>query len=1020
MTWIHLPFVKGQDQTLDPKIAPLGVLNLALDCRIDKEGRIVKRPGYQTFGQITWVNGTIASPIQGIWSRENERVVVGGDRLYSYTNHGWRDWGLLSSVGVPERRASIRNNSSGTSDVSGAIHDPSIAVIGDLVCVVAAANGQINAIVYDANDWSIRDQASLASGSPATGNARPQVVAVGSVFVCVWVSTAASQLIFSTYDTAALTSAQWSVEAVLLPFTNRFDLAPYSATHYLLVTPTNAYSVTPAGVLSTTTAHGLTGQQLAVCGLPGEPASVAALDTVTGALTFRSWAGAGANPFAGASAGVIVHSTNLDYAAGPTLTRKSATAHTIAVSTAPIRSTGFPGQERTTWLEFTPATGATLDIVQRSGFQLASKSAYVGDTIYTWGANYSRYDRSYFLEGHTTSNDATIQTTFARSEAIDIMPVAAGTLQLEPPPSIAPITLDGQLYLLTALEFISIGSVASASPTTAVDIAQVPIGGAERYQSAEVGGCLYLAGGLLQMFDSHLAYENGFLTGPVLRAATPGSGGGGLMVPGGYQYVVTREWRDGKGQRHISQVSDPVSVTLTGGDNRVTLQISQASVNNRTPRWIAGGPAAVNPYQFYFVFHVWRTLNGGTVFYRVTGDNGLFDPTNGTSPTPPALFTYIDNAADSALAGPAGQNVVLYTQGQRGALSGPLQHDPPPPCRYIWPGKDRVIVGGLEHPDQVRWSKTFFDGEPLEFSEDLSFRKRVPGRVKAVAVLDDAWIVFTETRVYAIFGEGPDDSGVGSFAEPREIPSAVGCIDWRSVVVTPAGLMFQGRPDAIYLLPRGLGAPVEISRPVIDVLRLPGARVVASRVITAKGVAMFAIAASGSVTRHLVYDLRTGQWTMDLPYGGTTNPPVGFAEWDTLLAWCTDSEIRQEQAGFTDDALTYDLVIETHPLRPGGLQRSVRCRRVEAIGEYRGDADLTIEAAPDDAQAFTHDAIWTVDTLAPGDTFRREWRLPVQKFGSVRFRLIAESSGPGLALTGITLESETRPGTPKLGLRHRA
>lgn len=1030
MGWIHLPFVAGQNQTPDPKIsalggpagiAPQGVLRYAENCRIDKEGRLVKRHGYVTLGQSTWLGGTLGFPIQGIWSRENERVTVAADRLYSFSNQGWRDWGMLSSVGVPERREAISNNSSGTSQLSGAIHDPSLAIIGGLVCVVAEANEQINAIVYDTADWSIRDQARLSAS--AADQWRPQVVAVGTFFVCVW--TGGTVLHFASYDTAAGTFAHWTADATLIAATTRFDLSPYSDTHFLMVTPLNAYTVTPAGVLSTTTAHGLTGDQLAVCGLPGSPVSVAALNIATGALAFRSWDGLAANPFSGVSSGVIVHSTNLDYSAGPTLTVKTPGTHTLAVSTAPIRSTSVPAAERTTWQEFAAPTGALGASVQRNGFQIASKSRYVSGRIFTWGANFSRYDRTYFLEAHTDANDGAIQTSFARNEAINIMPVAAGTATQDPPPAMLPITLDSQPYLLAPLEFISIGSVASAAPVTAIDIAQVPIGGTERYQSVEIGGCLYLAGGLLQMYDSHLAYENGFLTGPVIRSAIGSATGGGLVPSGLYQYVVTREWRDGKGQRHISQVSDPITAAI-GANTSVTLQISQTILTNRDPKWLSNGPP---PYQFYFVFHVWRTLNGGTVFYRVTSDRGLFDLPAGNSPAPPALLSYLDLAADSALAGPAGQNIVLYTQGVRGGLSGPLQHDPPPPCRYIWAGKDRVILGGLENPDEVRWSKFFFDGEPLEFSEDIGFRKRVPGRVKAVAALDDAWIVFTETRIYAIFGEGPDDSGVGSFAEPREIPSAVGCFDWRSLVLTPLGLLFQGRQEAIYLLPRGLGAPVEISRPVIDTLRIDGARITAARLMNTQSVVVFSVTASDPTeprpSRHLIYDLRTGQWTIDFPFLGGSSINVGLAEWDSLLAFCTTGEIRIERpAVYSDDAAWYGLTIETHPLRPGGLQRSVRCRRVEAIGEWRGNAGLRISAAPDDAQSFAYNASWLITGLVSGDMIRREWRLPVQKFGSVKVRLEeiqnATDITPGLALTGITLESETRQGPPRLGLANRA
>jgi hypothetical protein len=352
-------------------------------------------------------------------------------------------------------------------------------------------------------------------------------------------------------------------------------------------------------------------------------------------------------------------------------------------------------------------------------------------------------------------------------------------------------------------------------------------------------------------------------------------------------------------------------------------------------------------------------------------------------------------------------------------LSGPLQHDPPPPCKYLWPGKDRAIIGGLEKIDEVRWTKTYFPGEPLEFSEDFAFRKRVPGRVKAVATLDDAWIVFTETRIYAIFGEGPDDSGVGLFSEPRELPSEVGCVDWRSLVSTPLGLMFQAKPDALYLLPRGLGAPVEISRPIRDALQVLGMAVIAARLIAHQAAVVFLISAGGASTRNLVYDLRSGEWTVDFPFGGSL-PAVGLAEWDGLLVLCASDSIRIEStASISDAGAWFGVVIETHPLRPGGLQRSVRTRRIAIIFDWLATSGVRLEIAPDDAQTFlATSAAWGLAGLTVGDTFRREWRLPVQKFGSVRVRVsetqISGGLNQGLAFTGISLETESRPGMPRL------
>src|SRR4051812_1040447 len=95
MTLIHLPFLKGVDQSVDPKIAPMGVLKSAKNVRFDREGRIIKRPGFDAHPVISNYTGTpigdsafsyevFNSGIQAVFARGAEKVAVAGSRVCSY------------------------------------------------------------------------------------------------------------------------------------------------------------------------------------------------------------------------------------------------------------------------------------------------------------------------------------------------------------------------------------------------------------------------------------------------------------------------------------------------------------------------------------------------------------------------------------------------------------------------------------------------------------------------------------------------------------------------------------------------------------------------------------------------------------------------------------------------------------------------------------------------------------------------------------------------------------------------
>jgi hypothetical protein len=83
--------------------------------------------------------------------------------------------------------------------------------------------------------------------------------------------------------------------------------------------------------------------------------------------------------------------------------------------------------------------------------------------------------------------------------------------------------------------------------------------------------------------------------------------------------------------------------------------------------------------------------------------------------------------------------------------------------------------------------------------------------------MDDKAVFFSANNIWYVEGQGPPNTGAGSdLTTAVLVPSDVGCIDWRSIVEIPAGLMFQAPNGGIYLLDRGLNVTF-VGRDVQDV-----------------------------------------------------------------------------------------------------------------------------------------------------------------------------------------------------------
>ncbi|HEX6053739.1 MAG TPA: hypothetical protein VFZ21_30930 [Gemmatimonadaceae bacterium] len=997
MALIQLPFQKGQDSKIEAKVAPQGLLKTLSNARMTKLSRVAKRPGAVAKGLTGQSGSAVMSaslPVQAVLPSTAGLAIAkytdAEDRVYGFgSDSRWLTHGTLPPFEAPERLPGP------AAWGGGSVTEVSSAYANGLICTVFASSTDVSAIVYDVATRTIRDMESLDSGTVIR---KARVVACGNSFVACWAeNTSAESIRCRSFDTTAA-GGTWSAlqdmtnGLTLLAAQYDFDICSYSSTQIAVAFRKSSTELSlilwtfGAGTLADSVDFTADGVGLSVLGATGENIAVAWRDASDDDVKIQTF------------------DSTLTSVAGPTTIASTTAEGPVALlrgtsSVVHVLWTARTSGDARSWIRSVNTTSHALGTttVVLHGMGLASKPvALTSDLAYVWGTTDADFQRNYCLcslEFTSSSPIRGIHATLARDSALHWSD-AAHLAE-------APIfTLSGQSYIMWGHPRILGDTVETgAAPFVSCATALAKLRGTARLQSAFASGLRYIANSLLVCFDGLLAAEAGYSVPPQLISIA--DAGGGNLGDGDYQYVMTLRTYAGN-NLVLSQVSDPFTVTAGGGSTQ-TLGIYAQAPERMTDyqRSVAGTTGSVR-------IDLWRTLVDEAIFYRVSVPSGLDASSGG----------FTDNIADAT----ARLNPVLYTQGARGGLSGPLQNDTPPPCRSIWAGKDRVICGGLEDPSEVQWSKLFFPGEAVHFSNHRSFRARIQGRVGCVAVLDDVWTVFATDAIFIISGAGPDDTAQGGFDEPRRLSSQVGCNEWRSLVETPQGLMFQGNDGEIHLLPRGFGPVAWVGRNVSDVMASYPVVTSATLVPEEHIVAFTVTNSAGTEGRVLCYDYTQldeqgiGLWSVDTIAGGVAH--ISGALWDGKLALATTSAIDVMTPGTYSDRTStwYGVTIETHPLKPAGMFGDGRVRMVGVMAEYRGDCGCDIRIAVNDSQTFSsaHSFVDATAALGAtvGDQVLRGWQIPYQKGGSYALRISETQDGStlteGLAFVGVALDYRPR------------
>jgi hypothetical protein len=510
--------------------------------------------------------------------------------------------------------------------------------------------------------------------------------------------------------------------------------------------------------------------------------------------------------------------------------------------------------------------------------------------------------------------------------------------------------------------------------TAAPKVVEMRVCGTDRRQTSHLGDVLYIAGAIVQDFDGRSSTEaGGFLTRPFISNGVTSASAGSLVTGGIYQFIAVSETRDSKQRRSQSAPSNLVEVNLVNTAIDVTIQKpltmqDAADADAFTPEAAKTAPVTT----------LYRTLD--------TNDgNGTFHFDLGTQDPRGALRgeeILISIQSDTALS----DNAILYTQGARGALSGPLEFVCPDPCISLTASADRILSGGLPEESRIQESRPLFPGEQIQWSDTLGFFRDVRDRVLAVQRLDERRIIFTATEIFEADGPGLDDNGLGEIGAPRRLPSDVGLyggiLGWRSIVEISGGLLFQGLVNQIYLLPRGGVTPIPIGFGVEDTLGAYPDISAAVYMNEDQTVRFTCNNEAGTESIVLLFNVRFTEWFVEGPYAFTVRAAARAAGRFYLLT--SGNEVMRQRTedtplSFVATAWRSDVI---HPWKPGMFGRiaafwfygTVRGNcRIRCIATYDEDASTTV----------THEWVDVVGN-AVGSQFRFRFEFDQMKCESVQ------------------------------------
>ncbi len=999
---LQVPFRFGLAEGIDPYQAPAGTLTVANNVEWLKSGMLQKRLGANLLGNDVFGGGNLSAGAR-LLVRGNELCAIDGTYLYSWstTDSLWIRMDRVPDAGLTWRTTLDSHDGASVSDIAYANGRIVQAwVVGDPFDT-ADLTRMLWVQIFDAETG-----ATVLVSTPLSSQAHGVRVLYDGTQCFVLYDTlgtniASKRISLSTFAVSAVgflvsdkvSTAGWDALIVGDEIVLAYESTPngnLELERFSYDSGTNTYTQEAADGITSEWGVNDDFRSIAIDGNAGEPLYVVYHSTNTGLTRIAT---ANISTMAEITAPVTLEGTIESY----NVTVKRIDASNVLAGWS--AATTGPDRARATTMKLSSVLVA--DTTSRRGswgtrfasrvFALGSRFfAMLSDAQVTLSSAFNGVDMSLVeIETSDTGTLGTSSTDFVPHRflgRIDILIGGASAKGFLP----SGVSLSSTVANVAVPFLSSVPQHATSNWLCGLRLARVTIGTdlpKDTWRSVEYGGELYVSASPLSVYDGRTIFDYGFPRALVVGSTNVNSPSGGSIAAGDYLYAFTREYRSAVGVLHRSPV---VTTTAGNGGGTATVIIVLASCGLTTKIDVGTGtdfpaiPIVVASY---------RSTVGQSNYYRLT-----YDPSFSTIryDVEVASQTLTDTYADTDIGGGLGIDLAarptIYTSG------GILEDEQPPIGITLALHRDRLwLVSGDKRT--IWFSKSFQDDIGVAPGFSTSFRVVFDRDLVALGVLEDKLIPMAAGALWYIQGEGPAPDGSNSdFSKATRIQTDVGCSQPRSVVSTPAGLMFAN-DNGIYLLSRGLDV-VYIGRPAQDVF--DDFPIVTSAVLVSRRnqVRFTCTNEAGDEGIVLVFDYEEEQWATRSysELGPFADSIMWEGRWTALT---TDGVIVRENlesdvGAYLDEGEWVTSTIETTWISRSGPNTYQRVRRAAVLAQQQTDADHTVEIAINGSASFVENKLWQSDESFNG---RVGIHIKNQKSHAIKVKVSdAEPTGVGAAI----------------------
>lgn len=372
---------------------------------------------------------------------------------------------------------------------------------------------------------------------------------------------------------------------------------------------------------------------------------------------------------------------------------------------------------------------------------------------------------------------------------------------------------------------------------------------------------------------------------------------------------------------------------------------------------------------------LYRTVENGIIFYLAETRTGI--------------GTFIDSSVTTAIVGKRTADI----------NGNELPPQSIPSVRAVTAWGDRIAMVGPDKPNTVLFDRPSM--YPVGTSTANGLEVEVPaegGNITALQDMDSALYVFKDNSIFTIYGDPAGATGENStLSVPKILFNGTGCVDPRSVILTPKGIVFKSG-KGFYIIARNQALSF-IGQGPFSALTTS---VVGAQIAQNQYEVYFAHANG----RIWVLNLDTMAWyewiTTHNARGISTSGGVLLSIGETGVYKYLDTTVNDTAGGDVPQD------IRTGWVRMSHIRGYQRIRRAYIIGSCTSATTLTIQIYTDygstPVQTFTYN-------LTATDPLQFDLHMSVQKCEAMQFRFTTSSAG--LTISGATMEVGVKEGTDK-------